>query len=70
MSKTNHGARALDAYMKRWEIDLALAAKRLGITRAHVSALRSGVSTPSMKLAWKIEKWTAGNVVMQTWVQS
>jgi transcriptional regulator with XRE-family HTH domain len=43
-------------------------ADRLGISRAYLSLLENGKKTPSLELAVRIDRETAGRVPVSSWV--
>lgn len=55
-------------YLKDKEISVVDAAAALDVTKSYVHMLRNGDVSPSFALAWAIEKWTKGTIVMQSWV--
>ncbi len=42
--------------------------RRAGITRGYISQLAEGVKTPSLEVALRIEKATAGKVTPHDWI--
>ena len=57
----------LSDYMDWKELRHAEKAKRLGVSREHVTMLLSGARAPSLELAIKIERETGGNVPVAIW---
>lgn len=56
-------------YLTANKISHADAARELEMTRAYVQMLSTGTATPSLHVAWNIEKFTKGAVTMQTWLK-
>lgn len=50
-------------------VSLAEWARRVGVTRGYLCQLRDDTKTPSIEVAWRIEKVTDGQVTMQDWVK-
>jgi DNA-binding XRE family transcriptional regulator len=58
----------LEKYLKYHCISQRGFAKKLGTTPANLGVLVKGKTTPSLKLAYRIEKMTGGLVKVYDWV--
>lgn len=54
-------------YLEANKISAVDAAEALGVTRAYVFMIISGVNTPALKLALRIKKWSGGVVTCESW---
>lgn len=48
-------------------LDAKTIASQLKKSKAYILMLANGAQTPSLRLAWDIEKWSKGKVTMQSW---
>ena len=56
----------LKKYREMNGLTQAESAKALGITVVYFSELERGISKPGHKLAWKIHKWSGGEISLNT----
>jgi len=56
-------------YLKKNEIPASAVAHDLATTRAYIHMLATGAATPALRLAGEIEKWSKGEVKMQSWLK-
>lgn len=56
-------------YMKEQGLKQKQLAYILGISNSMTSQLLSGKRNPSLKLAWKIQKFTYGKVPPEMWIR-
>lgn len=59
----------LSEYLESAQISVATAAQQLGVSRAYVYLLIDNKKSPSLRLAWKIEKWSKNKVTVQEWMK-
>lgn len=58
----------LEKYLKSRGISQRFFAKKIGTTPTNLSSLINGKSTPSLGLAYEIEKHTDGHVTVYDWI--
>lgn len=59
----------LEKYLKNRGISQRFFAKKIGTTPTNLSSLVNGKSTPSLRMAFEIEKHTDGEVTVYDWIQ-
>lgn len=60
----------LEKYLKHHSISQRGFAKKIGTTPNNLSLLIRGKSTPSIRLAYEIEKMTGGLVTLYDWIDT
>jgi transcriptional regulator with XRE-family HTH domain len=61
------GMETLPQYLKRLGIPQSQFAVTVGITQSHLSKICSGINRPSLQIATRIEKTTAGAIPASSW---
>lgn len=57
----------LSDYLEKKKVTAAEMAERVGVSREYISMLAAGKRTPSLEIAFKIERHSSGLVPVKTW---